>query len=72
MVLFSAKRDIRKKSKYHDSRLSKREFRDFIYKIVELMGGPENFDFFVEFLLNSVEVGRHTMQCKINELGGIK
>ena len=52
----AAKKDIRKRSKYHDSRLSKREFRDFVYKIVGFMGGNENFDYFVEFLLNSVEV----------------
>ena len=56
LFVVPAKKDIRKRSKYHDSRLSKREFRDFVYRIVELMGGKENFDYFVEFLLNSVEV----------------
>ena len=54
---FAARKEHKRRHRYHDNRLSKREFRDFIYKIVELMGGSENFDFFVEFLLNSVEVG---------------
>ena len=38
-------------------RLSKREFRDFVYKVINNMaGGNEHFDYFIDFLLNSVEV----------------
>ena len=38
-------------------RLSKREFRDFVYKVIgNMAGGHEHFDYFIDFLLNSVEV----------------
>ena len=51
------KKDLRKKSRNHDNRLSKREFRDLVYKVVENMaGGNEHFDNFIDFLFNSVEV----------------
>ena len=51
------KKDLRKKSRNHDNRLSKREFRDLVYKVVENMaGGNEHFDYFIDFLFNSVEV----------------
>ena len=59
-IIFSnlAKKSLKKKNRYHDNRLSKREFRDFIHAIVEQMPGgmDESFDYFVEFLLSSVEV----------------
>ena len=51
------KKDLRKKSRNHDNRLSKREFRDLVYKVVDNMaGGNEHFDYFIDFLFNSVEV----------------
>ena len=53
---FSVKKDLKKRSKNHDSRLTKREFRDFVYKVVENMAGTDEFDYFVDFMLNSVEV----------------
>ena len=51
-----AKKEYKKKGNYSDNRLSKREFRDLVFKIVSFMHGGDSFDYFVEFLLNSVEV----------------
>ena len=53
---FSAKKEFRKKTRNHDSRLSKREFREFVHRVVEKMSGQDAFDYFVDFMLNSVEV----------------
>ncbi len=56
MFVFLATKEYKKKTKNHDTRLSKREFRDLVHRIVELMVGADVFDYFVEFMLNSVEV----------------
>ena len=54
---FIGKKDVRKKTRHHDNRLSKREFRDLVYKVIEHMAGAhEQFDNFIDFLFNSVEV----------------
>ncbi|XP_035826955.1 EF-hand calcium-binding domain-containing protein 5 [Aplysia californica] len=50
-----AQQALKKKSKYHDTRLSRREFRQYIELIVDELPGAESFEFFVEFLTNSVE-----------------
>lgn len=56
-VIITAKTEFMKKTKNHENRLTKREFRDFVYKAVEGMaGGEDAFDYFIEFLINSVEV----------------
>lgn len=51
----TAKKELKSKSQFSDNRLSKREFRDFVYRIINEMGGGENFDSFIEYLLNSIE-----------------
>lgn len=49
---------MKKKSKHPtDSRLSKREFRTFVTMVADQMPGADAFEYFVEFLSNSVEVG---------------
>lgn len=53
---FAAKKDFKKKSRYNDNRLSKREFRTLVHSVVDTMEGTDNFDGFVDFLINSVEV----------------
>ncbi|XP_061198167.1 EF-hand calcium-binding domain-containing protein 5-like isoform X1 [Saccostrea echinata] len=50
-----AKATLKKQSKYADNRLSKREFRTFVQLVVDEMPGADSFDYFVEFLVNSVE-----------------
>lgn len=50
-----AKSGLKKQSKYADNRLSKREFRTFVQLVVDEMPGADSFDYFVEFLVNSVE-----------------
>lgn len=50
-----AQSNLRKKSKYHDMRLSRREFRQYVELVVEELPGAESFEYFVEFLTNSVE-----------------
>lgn len=47
---------MKKRSKYHDMRLSRREFRQYVELVVEELPGAESFEYFVEFLTNSVEV----------------
>lgn len=51
----AAKKDLKSRSEFHDNRLSKREFRNFVYKIIHEMGGGEHFDYFIEYLLSSIE-----------------
>lgn len=56
-LCFPAKQVHAKRARSQDLRLSKREFREYVYLVVDHMsGGEEGFDFFVDFLLNSVEV----------------
>lgn len=55
-VSSTAQSNLRKRSKYHDMRLSRREFRQFVELVVDELPGAESFEFFVEFLTNSVEV----------------
>ncbi|XP_048764274.1 EF-hand calcium-binding domain-containing protein 5-like isoform X2 [Ostrea edulis] len=50
-----AKSALKKQSRYADNRLSKREFRTFVQLAVDEMPGADSFDYFVEFLVNSVE-----------------
>ena len=53
----SAKEEIKKKSKHpQDNRLSRREFRQFLIIVVDNMPGADSFEYFIEFLNNSVEV----------------
>ena len=53
----SAKEEIKKKSKHpQDNRLSRREFRQFLIMVVDNMPGADSFEYFIEFLNNSVEV----------------
>ena len=55
--LLIGKKDMKKKSRVPDSKFSKREFREFVFKVISLMaGGDENFDNCIEFLTHSVEV----------------
>ncbi|KAH9514573.1 EF-hand calcium-binding domain-containing protein 5 [Bulinus truncatus] len=54
-VIKRAQNALRKKSKFHDQRLSKQEFRELIELVVKEMSGSENFEQLVEFLMNSVE-----------------
>ncbi|XP_067682679.1 EF-hand calcium-binding domain-containing protein 5-like [Haliotis asinina] len=49
-----AKDKLSKQSKYHDQRLSKREFRTFINLVVDEIPG-DSFDYLVEFLASSIE-----------------
>jgi hypothetical protein len=55
-LFYLAKAALKKQSKYADNRLSKREFRTFVQLAVDEMPGADSFDYFVEFLVNSVEV----------------
>ncbi|XP_021357900.1 EF-hand calcium-binding domain-containing protein 5-like isoform X2 [Mizuhopecten yessoensis] len=51
-----AKVSLKKQAKYsQDNRLSRREFRQFVLLVVEELPGADSFDYFVEFLVNSVE-----------------
>ena len=52
----TAKKQFKERAEYHDNRMSKREFREFVYSVVDEMGGGDIFDYFIEFLLGSVEV----------------
>ena len=55
--LLSAKAELKKKSKHpQDNRLSKREFRQFVILVADAMPGADSFEYFIEFLNNSVEV----------------
>lgn len=54
-AIVRAKSGLKKQSKYADNRLSKREFRTFVQLVVDEMPGADSFDYFVEFLVNSVE-----------------
>ena len=63
-----AKKTLRRKNRHHDQRLSKREFREFIYKVAEHMPGEEAFDMFVDFLVSSVEVS-NTICVSYEQLG---
>lgn len=52
-----AKEEMKKKSKHpQDNRLSRREFRQFVIMVCDNMPGADAFEYFVEFLNNSVEV----------------
>lgn len=61
---FLAKSGLKKQSKYADNRLSKREFRTFVQLVVDEMPGADSFDYFVEFLVNSVEVSHYYIFLK--------
>lgn len=51
-----AKVSLKKQAKYsQDNRLSRREFRQFVLLVVDELPGADSFDYFVEFLINSVE-----------------
>ncbi|XP_076472921.1 EF-hand calcium-binding domain-containing protein 5-like [Babylonia areolata] len=50
-----AREDLKKQSKYQDSRLNKKEFRTFIGLVIDALPGADAFEYFVEFLANSVE-----------------
>ena len=55
--ILSAKKELKKKSKHpQDNRLSKREFRQFVTLVADTMPGADSFEYFIEFLNNSVEV----------------
>jgi len=56
-AIVTARGELKKNSKHGDKRLSKREFRAYIDLVVAHMGGERDstFDFFVEFLISSVE-----------------
>ena len=58
MQFLAAKKEYKKSSKHADYRLTKREFREYVSNVVDHMGGERNstFDFFIEFLINSVQV----------------
>ncbi|XP_046544063.1 LOW QUALITY PROTEIN: EF-hand calcium-binding domain-containing protein 5-like [Haliotis rubra] len=49
-----AKDKLSKQSKYHDQRLSKREFRTFFDLVVDEIPG-DSFDYLIEFLASSIE-----------------
>lgn len=54
-----AKEELKKKSKHpQDNRLSKREFRHFVTLVADSMPGADSFEYFLEFLNNSVEVNK--------------
>ena len=54
---YTAKVELKKKSKHpQDNRLSKREFRQFVTLVADAMPGADSFEYFIEFLNNSVEV----------------
>lgn len=56
-LYMTAKEEMKKKSKHpQDNRLSKREFRQFVIMVCDHMPGADAFEYFVEFLNNSVEV----------------
>jgi hypothetical protein len=56
-VRVPAKKEFKEETKHSDNRLSKREFRDFFHRVVVLLSdGDGGFDYFIEFLINSVEV----------------
>ncbi len=53
----AVRREIKKKIKLHqDNRINKREFREFVFRVVSLMPGADEFDYFIDFLLSNVEV----------------
>ena len=55
--MYSAKKELKKKAKHpQDNRLSKREFRQFVTLVADAMPGADSFEYFIEFLNNSVEV----------------
>ena len=57
VCFITAKEEMKNKAKHlQDSRLSKREFRHFVTTVADLMPGADSFEYFVEFLNNSVEV----------------
>ncbi|KAK6184453.1 hypothetical protein SNE40_006921 [Patella caerulea] len=54
-AIYYAKEEMKKKSRFQDQRLSKREFRMLIQLVVQEIPGSETFDSLLEFLTNSVE-----------------
>ncbi|XP_041350312.1 EF-hand calcium-binding domain-containing protein 5-like isoform X5 [Gigantopelta aegis] len=50
-----AKKELKKQYKCIDERLTKREFRTFILTVVDIVPGADTFDYFMEFLTNSLE-----------------
>lgn len=52
----AAREELKIQSKYHDTRLSKQEFSTFVDLVVGNIPGRDTFEYFVEFLTNSVEV----------------
>ncbi|KAL8619155.1 hypothetical protein ACOMHN_019427 [Nucella lapillus] len=54
-TIAKAREDLKKQSKYQDSRLNKREFRTFVGLVIDALPGADAFEYFVEFLANSVE-----------------
>lgn len=54
---FTAKTRLKKTTKYaQDNRLSKREFRTFVQAVTDEISGADSFDYYIDFLTNSVEV----------------
>ena len=51
-----AKKAMAEKWSESDTRLSKREFREFVNAVADLMPGEDALDYFVEFLTSCVEV----------------
>ena len=51
-----AKKAMAEKWSESDTRLSKREFREFVNTVADLMPGEDALDYFVEFLTSCVEV----------------
>ncbi|XP_052072459.1 EF-hand calcium-binding domain-containing protein 5-like isoform X3 [Mytilus californianus] len=51
-----AKTRLKKTTKYaQDNRLSKREFRTFVQAVTDEISGADSFDYYIDFLTNSVE-----------------
>jgi hypothetical protein len=59
LILITAKAKLKKSTKYtQDNRLSKREFRTFVQAVTDEVSGADSFDYYIDFLTNSVEVSR--------------
>ena len=66
--ILTAKAKLKKSAKYaQDNRLSKREFRTFVQAVTDEISGADSFDYYIEFLTNSVEVGLYII-CALNLL----
>ena len=57
MNVLTVRKEIKRKIKLHqDNRINKREFREFVFRVVSMMPGADEFDYFIDFLLSNVEV----------------